>query len=99
MQDLYLRIAKHNAFLNGYNPNLLTYANDNKHKLIYDGVPFGRKGYNDFITYSLKVKDKQMTQEQALDHRKRYLARATKIKGKWKDNLKSPNNLAIKILW
>ena len=33
------------------------------------------------------------------DRRRRYLARATKIKGNWKDNPYSPNNLSIHILW
>ena len=31
--------------------------------------------------------------------RARYLSRAMKIKGDWKDNPYSPNNLAIRILW
>lgn len=31
--------------------------------------------------------------------RNRYLARATKIKGNWKDNKYSPNNLSINLLW
>jgi hypothetical protein len=31
--------------------------------------------------------------------RQAYLKRATKIKGDWKDNKYSPNNLSINILW
>jgi hypothetical protein len=34
-----------------------------------------------------------------LKRRERYLKRATKIKGKWRDNPFSPNNLSINILW
>lgn len=33
------------------------------------------------------------------DRRMRYLARATKIKGNWKNDPYSPNSLSIKILW
>lgn len=33
------------------------------------------------------------------DRRKRYLARALNIKGKWRDDKYSANNLAIHLLW
>ena len=50
-------------------------------------VHFGAMGYEDYT----KHKDD--------DRRKRYLARATKIKGDWKEDKYSPNNLSIHILW
>jgi hypothetical protein len=50
-------------------------------------VHFGAIGYEDFT----KHKDKE--------RRDAYLRRATKIKGNWKGNKYSPNNLAIHILW
>jgi hypothetical protein len=50
-------------------------------------VHFGQLGYQDF------------TKSRDLDQRNRYLARATNIKGNWRDNPYSPNNLSIKILW
>jgi hypothetical protein len=50
-------------------------------------VHFGQMGMEDFTRH----KDE--------DRKKKYLARATKIKGKWKDNKYSPNNLSINILW
>ena len=50
-------------------------------------VHFGAIGYEDFT----KHKDKE--------RRDAYLRRATKIKGNWKNNKYSPNNLAIHILW
>lgn len=34
-----------------------------------------------------------------LDRKKRYLARAMNIKGNWKNNKYSPNNLSINVLW
>lgn len=33
------------------------------------------------------------------DRRRLYLARATNIKGNWKNNKYSPNNLSINVLW
>jgi len=50
-------------------------------------VSFGRRGYDDFT----KHKDRK--------RRARYLARATRIRGNWKSNPYSPNNLSIHILW
>ena len=50
-------------------------------------VHFGQMDYEDYT----KHKDK--------DRRKNYLSRSTKIKGNWKSNKYSPNNLSIHILW
>jgi len=50
-------------------------------------VHFGQMGYKD---YTLTKDDKK---------RKAYLARSEKIKGNWKDNPYSPNNLSRMILW
>jgi hypothetical protein len=50
-------------------------------------VHFGQMGYEDFT----KHKDKT--------RRKNYLTRSRKIKGNWKKNKYSPNNLAIKLFW
>lgn len=63
-----------------------------KKYMIYDPnnekwVHFGAFGMEDFT----KHKDKE--------RRRRYLARATKIRGNWKENPYSPNNLSIHILW
>ena len=96
--DDYLSKIKRNAKQNGYDPEAITLADDGIHKLVYqtpDGrqVRFGAVGYGDFILWSSKDK--------ALGERKRkaYRARATKIKGDWKKDKYSPNNLAINILW
>ena len=93
IKNIYLSIAKENASNNNYNPDLLTFSNDGIHKLEYDGVKFGRVNYNDFIIYQL------MGDDSALQKRNNYLKRATNIKGNWKYNMMSPNNLAIRILW
>lgn len=50
-------------------------------------VNFGQKGYVDF------------TKHQDEQRRENYLNRATKIKGDWRSDKYSPNNLAINILW
>ena len=93
--DEYLEKARELARKNGY-PDYasVNYAKDGKHKLILRGVKFGNTNYDDFISYKLKE-----GKEVADKHRKAYLARATKIKGNWKDDPYSPNNLAIRILW
>lgn len=57
--------------------------NPNTNKLVH----FGQIGFSDFT----KHKDEK--------RRERYLARATKIKGNWKDNPYSSNNMSLWILW
>ena len=48
---------------------------------------FGQIGYEDF------------TKHKDIERRNNYLNRATKIKGNWKKDKYSPNNLSIHILW
>ena len=50
-------------------------------------IHFGDSRYQDY------------TKHNDLERRKRYLDRATKIKGNWKKDKYSPNNLAINLLW
>lgn len=50
-------------------------------------VHFGAMGMEDY------------TYHQDEKRRQNYLKRATAIKGKWKNNKYSPNNLAINLLW
>ena len=50
-------------------------------------VHFGDLRYRDY------------TKHQDEERRKRYIGRATKIKGNWKSDKFSPNNLAINLLW
>ena len=66
--------------------------NPNKKYRIYDPIKnkyieFGDSNYEDFTKHQDPIR------------RQRYLARATKIKGRWRDNPYSPNNLSINILW
>jgi hypothetical protein len=64
-------------------PNKKYYVIDNENKKHY----FGEMGYEDYT----KHKDEE--------RRQAYLRRATNIRGKWKNNKYSPNNLAINIIW
>ena len=66
----------------------LSEKKDKKYKVIVDGktVHFGS-------TMSDYTKHKDESR------RKSYLARAKGIKGDWKSNKYSPNNLAINLLW
>ena len=50
-------------------------------------VHFGDSRYEDF------------TQHKDVDRQQKYLNRSSKIKGDWKDNKYSPNNLSMNILW
>ena len=50
-------------------------------------IHFGDSRYQDF------------TKHQDLERLKSYLSRASKIKGNWKKDKYSPNNLAINLLW
>ena len=50
-------------------------------------IHFGDNRYEDF------------TQHKDKDRQQKYLNRSSKIKGNWKNNKYSPNNLSINILW
>ena len=97
--EQYLKRAKLNASKHGYNPKKLKLSDNPKYKLNYDGTNFGSSINNDYIIYLMKYKNKEISLKDAKEHRTSYLARATNIKGDWKDNPVSKNNLAIKILW
>lgn len=95
----YLNIAKQRANKSGYNPKLLTISNNPEYKLNYDGTDFGRTGYGDFIIWSI-LEDRGLVEKGYADKKRNvFQASHSKIKGDWKKNPKSPNNLALKINW
>ena len=57
-------------------------------------IHFGQMGYKDFTKY-IQIYDIKRANE----HRIRYLRRALKIKGNWRDNQYSPNYLSLLLLW
>lgn len=89
----YLDIVRTNAKMKGYNPSLLNYSDDDIHKLDYDGVKFGRVGYNDFIIYLFTTDE-----DEALNKRKNYRKRAYKVMKETNDKF-SPATLSYEILW
>ena len=75
-------------------PSAILYKSEHQNKKykIFDPflnkwVHFGQMGYEDF------------TRHQNLDRRASYLARATNMRGNWRNNPYSANNLSINILW
>ena len=101
--DKYMKQVKRLAKDTGYDPSKVHMSHDEDHKCVYhspDGdVYFGKVGYGDFIIYSWLEQQGEEDEGFAEMKRNAYLSRATKIKGNWKDNKYSPNNLAINILW
>jgi hypothetical protein len=96
--DIYLSHARQKAKSAGLAWKLIGFADDGKHKLQVPNeegrlVSFGSAGMGDHILYKL-LKDPT-----ADTHRRRYRARATKIKGNWRSSSYSPNSLALAVLW
>jgi hypothetical protein len=67
----------------------LSTKNDKKYMIKVGNrtIHFGQMLYEDF------------TKHRDVERRNRYLARSTKIKGDWKKDIYSPNNLSIHLLW
>ena len=83
----------------GENVKLFQSTRKTKKYMIFDPnnnkfIHFGQMGYKDFTKY-VQLYDL----ETANEHRKKYLKRALKIKGNWKDNPYSPNYLSLLLLW
>jgi len=94
----YLKKAQDKAKKLGLSHTLLGFSSDAKHKLQIPNeagklIRFGAVGLGDHVLYSLAH------DPSADEHRARYLARASKIKGAWKSDKYSPNSLAIGVLW
>jgi hypothetical protein len=97
--DLYIKVARIKAKNYGLNPDKLNFSNEIDKKLNYDGVNFGATGYNDFIIYNFMEMNGDIPEGTANEKMKLYRNRAESIKGNWKKDKISPNNLAINILW
>jgi hypothetical protein len=93
----YLAMARRYAKRAGYSEKI-QFSDKSGKKLMIDSpsgpVHFGAVGHGDFLLYSLQG-DRKLADEK----RRLYLSRAQKIKGDWKEDKYSPNNLAIRILW
>jgi len=87
------KIAQKNAF-DYLGPTALLYLSSkpNKKYMVYDPnikkyIHFGQIGYEDFTKHKDEIR------------RQKYLKRTANMKGNWKNNLYSPNNLSRNILW
>ena len=100
----YLTLARKKARQFGYDPKKLNYARNGEHKLVIENEDgqksyFGRVGYNDFLIYSFLEKEKKVPSGEAHSKQQRFQKSHSKIKGDWKSDDYSPNNLALRILW
>jgi hypothetical protein len=98
-KDLYLKIIKDRIKNYGLDPNKVNFSDKKNKKLVYDGIHFGEGRYRDFIIYQFLEHIGEIPKGKAIQRMINYRRRALNIKGKWRQNKLSPNNLAINILW
>lgn len=102
--DTYLKTIRKKAKAVGYDPSSIRFATDSKHKLEIETpagriVRFGRVGYADFLIWLFLEKRGEVDAGFSLEKRRTFHASHSKIKGNWKSNDFSPNNLALRLLW
>lgn len=97
----YLRSARKQAKLWGYNPRNITFSDRKGSKLmtLEPRRHFGRIGYGDFQIWSRLERRGDVEKGTADKKRERFWLSHTNIKGDWKKDDFSPNNLALRILW
>ena len=100
----YLRRIRRSAREAGYEARNVMLATDGVHKIAVmtpDGSMryAGRVGYGDFHLWSMLEARGDAPRGTAEEKRRMYRARATQIRGRWRDDPYSPNSLAIHILW
>ena len=94
----YLIAAKKAAKDNGYDPDALQFANDGVHKLEYNGVKFGRVGYNDRLIYHWLERTGDVPEGTTKRMYTNYRKRARKVMEATDDD-NSPASLSFYILW
>lgn len=99
----YLKQARAKARKFGYDPSALTLAEDGVHKLCieHDGkkICFGRAGYGDFLIWTRLEREGMAPKGTAQQKRRVFRKSHSAMKGDWKSNPYSKNNLALNILW
>jgi hypothetical protein len=100
----YLAAVRSLAQKNGYNPEDVMFADTPEHKIAIkrpDGgiTRAGRVGYGDFILWSFLEHKKKVPAGTAASKRGRFHKSHSKIKGNWKADKFSPNNIALNLLW
>ena len=100
----YLKEAQRRAKNAGLPYKVLGFADDGDHKLAIpnaDGkmIKFGKVGYGDHLIWSHLEKAQKVPLGTADAKRNTFQKSHSKIKGDWKSDPFSPNNLALKVLW
>lgn len=100
----YLAAVRSLAAKNGYNPEDVMFADTPDHKIAVkrpDGgvTRAGRVGYGDFILWSYMEAHKKAPPGTAAKKRETFHKSHSKIKGDWKEDKYSPNNIALRLLW
>jgi hypothetical protein len=83
----------------GYDPEKLSFADDNKHKLQYETpegkiIKFGAAAYRDHIMYKVLENTGIYLIGYADSRQRLYRKRASHIKGDWANDKYSPNSLS-----
>jgi hypothetical protein len=94
----YLKMARFIANQRDYDADKLSISNDGIHKLNYDGVNFGRIGYNDKLIYTWLEHNEKIPEGIAKIKYTNYRKRAIKVM-KETNNKFSPSSLSYYILW
>jgi hypothetical protein len=102
--EAYLKEAKRRAKKAGLNYKTLRFADTGKHKLTITNMSgserhFGRIGYGDHLIWTYLEATKKAPAGEAASRRDRFHKSHSKIKGDWKKDPYSPNNLALKVIW
>jgi DNA adenine methylase len=100
----YLAEAKRKAKEAGYDPSKLSLCKDGVHKLAYktpegEIVRFGSAEHGDHIIWSNLEKQGKVPSGTADTKRRVFRKSHQAMKGLWRNNPTSPNNLALAILW
>lgn len=92
--EIYLKMVKKNAVKNSYDPKLISFNYDGKHKLNYDSPEgfksFGAAAYNDFLIYQI-LNGIEYANKRRLNYHKRFFKESY--------DKYSPYELSLNILW
>ena len=102
--EQYMKVIRIKAKQHGYEPSSISFSDDKSHKLQIktpDGkvVRFGRTGYGDHLIWTYLESKGEAPKGMAEQKQKIFHASHSKIKGNWRKNKYSPNNLALNLLW
>ncbi len=102
--EKYLEVARDIAKDQGYDPRALEFSDNGAQKLmIWDDEGnkrhFGAVEYGDYILWSKQEALGNVRKGFADQKRRTFVRSHSKIKGDWRKDKFSPNNLALRILW